>query len=202
MKQLKLVFVSLIALLMVGCVTTSDHMVGSQVTEHQPAPGKALVVFMRPSNYGGAIQASVYDASTAKEEFIGIVSGNTKVAHQAEPGKHLFMVIGENADFLNATLDAGKTYYVLVSPRMGVWKARFSLLPIHDDPAAKYSLRSEDFRAWQADTRFVEKSPAAEAWFSANAGSISEKRADYMVRWNGASAEQQAELTLLPTDGI
>lgn len=202
MKRLTMLLAPLLALLVTGCVTTSDDMVRSATLAPTPEPDKALVVFMRPSNYGGGIQASVYEASQPQEQFIGIVSANTKVAYQAEPGKHLFMVIGENADFVNATLDAGKTYYILVSPRMGMWKARFSLLPIHDDTAAKYSLRSQDFREWQAGTHFVERSPAADAWYRANAASIAEKRASYMVRWNGASAEQQAELTVLPADGI
>ena len=198
----KLTLACLLAIPLSACVTTTDLMSASPVTAPVPASDKALVVFMRPSNYGGGIQASVYDASQPQEEFIGVVSANTKVAHQAEPGKHLFMVIGENADFVNATLDAGKTYYILVSPRMGMWKARFSLLPIHNDPGAKYSLRSDDFREWQADTRFVERSPAADAWYRENAGSVSEKRAAYLVRWNGASPEQLAELTVVPEDGI
>ncbi len=202
MKRLTLLFACLLALPMAGCVSTSKYMARSAVLAPQPAPDKALVVFMRPSNYGGGIQASVYEASQPQEQFIGIVSANTKIAYQADPGKHLFMVIGENADFVNATLDAGKTYYVLVSPRMGVWKARFSLLPIHADPAAKYSLRSEDFRKWQAGTHFVDTTPAAEAWYRANAASVAGKRADYMQRWTTSSAEQQAELTVLPGDGI
>jgi hypothetical protein len=111
-------------------------------------------------------------------------------------------VVGENADFLNATLDAGKTYYVLVSPRMGMWKARFSLLPIHNDASAKYSLKSDDFAEWQAGTHFVDKSPAAATWYRDNAASVHAKRADYTQRWSTSSPEQQAELTLLPGDGI
>lgn len=203
MKRLNMVLlVALLAMVMTSCVSTSNHMVRSATLEPQAEADKALVVFMRPSNYGGGIQSTVYDATQPQEHFIGIVSSNTKIAYQAEPGKHLFMVIGENADFVNATLDAGKTYYILVSPRMGVWKARFSLLPIHSDASAKYSLRSKDFRDWQADTHFVERTPAADAWYQANAASVSAKRAEYMVRWNGSSAEQQAELTLLPADGI
>lgn len=197
-----LLLACLLVLPLTACVTTSDLMSASAMQAPTPVQGKALVVFLRPSNYGGAIQASVYDATRPQEEFIGVVSANTKVAHQAEPGRHLFMVVGENADFVNATLDAGKTYYILVSPRMGMWKARFSLLPIHPDPAAKYSLASEDFRKWQAGTRFVERSPAADAWYRQHAASVSQKRAEYMVRWNGASAEQMAELTVHPEDGI
>lgn len=203
MKRLKMVLIAaLLAMVTTSCVSTSNYMVRSATLEPRPEADKALVVFMRPSNYGGGIQATVYDATQPQEQFIGIVSSHTKIAYQAQPGKHLFMVIGENADFVNATLDAGKTYYILVSPRVGIWKARFSLLPIHDDASAKYSLRSKDFSAWQAHTHFVERTPAADAWYHANAASVSAKRADYMVRWNRSSAEQQTELTVLPADGI
>ncbi len=40
------------------------------------------------------------------------------------------MVVSEAADFAKADVEAGKTYYVLVTPRMGWWKARFSLRPL------------------------------------------------------------------------
>jgi hypothetical protein len=42
-----------------GC--QSSLMVKSGGSEPRPEPGKALVVFMRPSSFGGAIQSSVYD---------------------------------------------------------------------------------------------------------------------------------------------
>lgn len=56
----------------------------------------------------------------------------TKVAYHTEPGEHMFMVIAESADFMQATLEAGKTYYAQIVPRPGVWKARFSFRPIND----------------------------------------------------------------------
>ncbi len=36
-------------------------------------PDQALVVFMRPSSYGGLIKASVYDVTADKTTFIGII---------------------------------------------------------------------------------------------------------------------------------
>lgn len=183
-----------------GCAATSPYMTKASITP-QPSSDKALVIFMRPSRYGGGIQASVYDTRGASNEFIGIVSAKTKVAYQASPGTHLFMVVGENADFMNADLEAGKTYHVLVSPRMGMWKARFSLLPIHNDASAKYSLKSPDFAQWKQETSFVQTSPAATAWYHSHAADITAKQAKYMQKWNAASAEQKAELTLHSDDG-
>lgn len=182
-----------------GC--QSSLMVKSNGAEPKPEPGKALVVFLRPSSFGGAIQSSVYDTSDKEDKFIGIVSTKTKIAYQADPGDHLFMVIAENADFMVAHLDAGKTYYTLVSPRMGVWKARFSLLPIHNIAGAKYSMQSPDFQKWMNKTAWVNVTPAAEQWYHEHAADIRAKKLDYMRRWNTADAEQRAELTLPASDG-
>lgn len=183
-----------------GCVATSPYMTKSSTTP-QPSADKALVIFMRPSRFGGGVQASVYDTHGDGNTFIGIVSAKTKVAYEASPGPHLFMVIGENADFMNADLVAGKTYHVLVRTRPGAWKARFSLLPIHNDANAKYSLQSPDFAKWQQETSFALTTPAATAWYNAHSTDIAAKQAEYMQKWNAASAEQKAELTLHAGDG-
>jgi hypothetical protein len=200
---MRLIRWSLAILLLAGLTgCQSSLMVKSGGSAPTPQPGKALVVFMRPSSLGGAIQSSVYDTHEKGDKFIGIVSSKAKIAYQAEPGEHLFMVIAENADFMVAHLDAGKTYYALVSPRMGVWKARFSLLPIHNQAGAKYSMQSSDFREWMDKTAWVNVTPAAEAWYREHAADIREKKLDYMRRWNTADAEQRAELTLPAADGI
>lgn len=183
-----------------GCQSSLMTKAGN--AEPKPAPGKALVVFMRPSSFGGAIQSSVYDTGDKQDTFIGIVSAKTKIAYQAEPGDHLFMVVAENADFMVAHLDAGKTYYTLVSPRMGMWKARFSLLPIHNQAGAKYSMQSADFREWMAKTDWVTVTPAAEQWYQEHAADIRAKKVDYLHRWDTADAQQRAELTLPADDGI
>ena len=69
--------------------------------------------------YDQAIQASVYDVTSGAPEFIGIVSNDTKISYMTSPGEHMFMVVGESADFLKASVVEGKTYYTVVSPRMG-----------------------------------------------------------------------------------
>jgi hypothetical protein len=168
----------------------------------KPAEGKALVVFMRSSFVGSMIASSVYDAPDGGDTFLGVVNNKDKLAVQMEPGEHRFMVIAENADFLDAKLEAGKTYYVLISPRPGAWKARFSLLPIHNKADAERNLQSEDFKKWMAATTFTEKTPAAEAWYADNKPSVDKKKADYLVKWHKMAPEDRAELMLHPEDGV
>lgn len=166
------------------------------------SPNQATVVFLRPSSFGGAIQSSVYDVTAGKTAFGGIVSAKTQVSMHLPAGEHLLMVVAENADFMNASLAPGKTYYVLVKPRMGMWKARFSLIPIHADAAAKYNLQSDDFAGWKRDSQPVEKTPAADAWYAAHQADIEAKRADYMLKWDRMDPQDKAVLTLHPQDGV
>lgn len=167
-----------------------------------PAEGKALVVFVRSSFVGNNISASVYEAPDGETKFIGIVQNKQKVAYQAEPGVHRFMVIAENADFVDATLEAGKTYYILVSPRMGAWKARFSLLPIHPDAKAEYNTQSADFKKWMEKTNFVEVTPSNQAWYEKHKADIEEKKADYLKKWTVMAPQDKAVLTIKPEDGV
>ena len=65
-----------------GCQSSLMVRSGPGSAEPTPAPGKALVVFMRPSSFGGAIQSSVYDTHASADTFIGIVSSKDKIAYQ------------------------------------------------------------------------------------------------------------------------
>lgn len=189
-----------LVLLLTGCQSSLMTKSGKEATT--VAPGGATVVFLRPSSFGGAIQSSVYDVTGGQTTFGGIVSTKTSVQMQVPAGEHLFMVIAENADFMNAKLDAGKTYYVLVMPRIGVWKARFSLIPIHNDASAKYNLQSKDFADWKQSSEPVVKTPGADAWYQQNKADIEAKRLDYMKKWDRMDPEHKAELTLHAQDGV
>ena len=108
-----------------------------------PEEGQSMIVFMRPSGMGYGIQSSVFEIDNTEPKLAGIVAAKKKVAYRIAPGNHLFMVVGESADFMSAELEANKTYYALVTPRMGMWKARFSLRPVHAD-----ELNTNQFNDW------------------------------------------------------
>ena len=135
MKALKSIFIVLcIGLAFNGCASKYMQPVDSErELSYEPSESEAVIIFMRPSAFGGAIQSSVFDVTNGDNILVGIVSSKAKVAHKTAPGEHTFMVVGESADFMGAEVEAGKKYYALVTPRFGAWKARFSLKPIHKD---------------------------------------------------------------------
>ncbi len=191
----RFLFMALFLVLMTGC--SSKHMQPVSMSDQAITEdkSKAVVIFMRPSSFAGAIQSSVFNVSTPKNEFVGIVSTDTKIAYQTTPGKKLFMVVGEAADFMGAELEAGKTYYALVTPRVGWWKARFSLKPIH-----RGELNSEDFIKWKSECQFVKPLPSAHLWARENAANIQTKRVEYYQDWMQKPASERPQLSA--DDGI
>src|SRR3970040_3168257 len=76
-------FAVAVALFLSACA--SSHMVvveeGARVT--RPESGKALVYFVRPTSFGGAIQRTLYHGDASP----GTISAHNHLAYQAKPGK-------------------------------------------------------------------------------------------------------------------
>jgi hypothetical protein len=191
----KFAVVLVVMVLFFGCAGTSQYMrdVPPGIS-YAPKSNEAVVVFMRPSKFAFAINAGVFDVSTPETKVIGIVSATKKVAYRTKPGKHLFMVTGESADFMQADLKPGKTYYSLVNPRMGAWKARFSLGAVHRN------IDTAKLNAWKNGCRWSEATDATYEWAQQNAPSIQKKREGYIVKWN--SKPETSRPTLHTEDGF
>lgn len=161
-----------------GCTSTTSRLmveVPEPAVIATPPSDKATIVFYRSSYLGEAIQASVFDISTEPPRLVGIVSASTKLAYICEPGRRRFMVISESADFMDAELAAGKTYFTLVAPRVGVWKARFSLRPrVATDPETIEQL---------SGLSWIDNTPRSQHWAEVNMSSIQQKREDYWPQW-------------------
>ncbi len=182
--------VVVLASLVSGCAGTITHMQEVSATPSGPRTGKAMVVFMRPSGLGAAVQSTVYEVQGNNVSLIGVLAAKAKVAYEVDPGTRLFMVVGENADFMSAELLPNKTYYARVEPRMGLWKARFGL-----DPVPGKDLGTADFKGQLDECRWVVKSPSAEAWLGQNLASVQSKRLDYYPDWASKPAAEKPRLS-------
>ena len=153
-----------------------------------PQPGKAMVVFLRPSTRGFGVQASVFDL---REDFelVGVLANKKKVAYQAEPGRHLFVVLGENTNYLSAHLRSGKTYYVVVEPSAGLVKSRFSLRPI-----SRAETQTDAFRNWLHICEWVAKNADSDKWAAERMDELREKHFRYLPEWQAIPLDQRAHL--------
>ena len=158
----------------------------------RPAADKAAVVFLRPSDLGWAIGSSVFELRPDQDRFIGIVSAHKKLVYYVQPGHVRFLVISEATDFIQADLDAGKTYYVLVTPRIGLWKARFSLRPVESR-----ELDGAEFKGWFEKCVWIDTTDDVREWARRNWSDVQNKKIEYLQKWEPRTDKP----TLKATDG-
>ena len=193
MKAIRIWLILMVPVVLAGCG-------GAQMTPATEPPqiraGESSIVFMRASALGGAVAASVFDVTTEETKFVGLVNYGTKYAHPVKPGNYTFMVIGESADFMQVSVLPDRTYYALVTPRVGVWKARFSFKPIRQSEVG-----GSEFASWTSSTKYVVNSAETTSWAAQNANDIGSKRKEYWTEWNAKPANQRESQTLKPEDG-
>lgn len=91
-----------------------------------PQPGKAQIVFFRPSKFTGA--AIGFKVREGEVELGKLRSGKYFIA-QVEPGTHQYTVHSEAKDVLTMEAEAGETYYVQGTITMGFMAGRPNLSP-------------------------------------------------------------------------
>lgn len=98
----------------------------------KPEPGKALVVFFRPSRFtGAAISFKVREG----EVELGKLKNGTYILTQVDPGKHTYTVHSEAKDITNIEAEEGETYFLSGGISMGLMVGRPNLTP---SDAAKF----------------------------------------------------------------
>lgn len=146
------------------------------VEDRRPSPGRALIIFLRPSTFGGAVQAAIWRDGP---EFLGTSSSGTFIAVELDPGTHTFMVQSETADFIQAEVDADKTYFATVRARMGMWKARFSFGLMEPE-----SERWDNLSKWLADCREATINDHGHHWATEHEANAAKLWAKVKPKWD------------------
>jgi len=160
------------------------------------------VVFMQSSMVGKFNKSSIYEVTENGTKFIGILANKKKITYQTTAGKHTFMVVSEAADFMEADLLEGKTYYSIITPRMGAWKTRFSMWPIQNGGNSKYQIDSKDFEKWMKKAKDHTPGEKDQKWYQKHQENIEKKRLKYWPVWQQKSVDDLALRTLKPEDGL
>ena len=125
MKNKFKVVLLVMSLLVIGCAGKSKYMVKGQPLP-EPSPGKALVYFMRPSSTGAGFDFQIWEGY----KLLGISVTKSYFVYECDPGKHLFIGRAQNKRVVEADLDAGKSYYIIVKWGVGFYKARMGFIPV------------------------------------------------------------------------
>lgn len=200
MKSIRL-FLALAVLFLAGCASTNP-MISPTEDQTLPAPpaDKAQIVFLNPNNaVAAAFLTGLYDVKGDEKEFYGMLGSKTKLIQNVAPGHHLFMghTMLANAHFLEANVEAGKRYYVLLR---FVYGRGLQLRPLRVAAGSEFSIENPLFNEWNTGSSFVVKTADADAWYAKYKSVVDEAQTKGWAEWQGKNDAQKAELTLNKDD--
>lgn len=187
MRKVLLSALAVVCLFAAGCMTKLMQPTAAPPVTGAVQSDQAAIVFFRSSGLGGGVQAPVVESVDNDVRYVGIVSSKMKLLHKTTPGKHYYVVGGEDANLLEADLEGGKIYYVDIEPKMGIFKARFIFVPI---TAAELS--SESFLKDLAACAWYTNNPEGKAWFDSNYESLKDKKKTAFEKQGREGAYQKA----------
>lgn len=194
-----------VAVALAGCAgdpPKPQFLVSPSQTLPMPPPDQAQIVFLEPINsVQGLFPVGLFRVEGASRTLLATTGAHSKVAVSLPPGRHLLMAnhSGMVAHFLEANVEAGRRYYVLVR---FIYGNGFQLRPIRPSGDSDYSVTSPNFAKWVADTRVVDKTPDADAFYEANRERVDRSQAAGWQTWLAKTPAERAELTLQPADAV
>jgi len=132
-----------------------------------PPPSTGLVVFVRPSSWGGGAYADILDENG---RFVGRTSGGAHFATVATPGPHMYAIWGENTDAVQVDVAPGHIYFVEVGITPGWVTAQFHLYAI-TPKTPTWGNRDE----WVRSTKQMRVDPAGQQLFAGRDADVAER---------------------------
>jgi hypothetical protein len=179
--------VVLLILFVVACAPR--HMIKQEPMQN-PSAGKAIVNFMRPSSFGGGVQATIWDS----DKLIGFTAGKMAFQYECDPGKHLFIAWSEYKSPVEAELLPDRVYYIVLRMRMGWWRGR-----VHQVPINPHHELWSDALTWKKTLPNYKPNPSAIAEVEAK---NHPKIMKYLQKYHTEIADTKHVQYLRPEDGV
>ena len=165
-----------------------------------PPADKAQIVFLEPINaIQGIFPTGVFELDGTDRKLLAIVSSHGKTAQLVAPGHHTFMAYAGVGHLMEADVEAGKRYYVLLR---FIYANGLQLRPIRATAGSDYSIANKDFAEWVSITHFVDKTADGDAQYAKWTQTLDKAQAEALASWRKKSAKERAELTLDAADAI
>lgn len=153
---------------------------------------RARVVFMRPAHFNHPEKLLIVDG---EGRYLGDSLPESYFTADVAPGTHMFVGVGVKAAPIDAILEAGKTYYVLVQPyaRFGR-RTGFRLLRALPE--------RDDIDGWLRDsTRYEVDREAGQAWLDGQHDRLQPRLREASRRLWRFKAHELERRTLAKSDG-
>jgi hypothetical protein len=190
-------------LLLAGCVTPPPPLFAPTADQTIPPPqvSHAQIVFLNPGGGVIALLGHVYEVRDGERELLGTTGPKTKLVVNVTPGRHLFMSnsIGFG-HFLEANVDQGKRYYVLLRYVHGRGLQLRPVRNVGGDP--EFSTGNPNFRQWVNESQVVTKTADTDGWHAQHKAFADDSYARGWKEWQEKRPDQRAELTLNREDSV
>lgn len=165
-----------------------------------PEPDKAQLIFLRPSSLFGGMYTMLSEVTPDGDRFISAIGGKDKVVYSTAPGRKMFVSNdGMRVHFMDADLEAGRRYYVLVRP---VYGNGYQLRPVRRDGGSDYSMDNPDFINWVRQSRRVEALGSEPPMPARALPQLAKARELGWASWLAKTPGEHAELTLERADAV
>lgn len=168
-----------------------------------PPADQAQIIFVEPINkIQGLFPVAIYELNGEQRTMLAMSWWKGRTVALLPPGKHLlFATPGGLGHIMEANVEAGKRYYVLLR---FIYANGFQMRPLRTSGTSEYRTTSPDFAKWIKETRWVEKTPDAEPFFAAERiqKAMDTGQQTAMDNWQAKTAAEAAELTLTPADAV
>lgn len=168
-----------------------------------PPADKAQIVFLEPINsIQGMFPVGIFEVEgDAKRTLLATTGAHSKAIVNLAPGQHMLMANPSGiAHFMDAKVEAGKRYYVLLR---FIYANGFQMRPLRPEGPSDYTVKNKDFPEWISSTRFVTKTAYSDTFFSEKQkDAVAKSQAAGWKAWQEKTAQERAELTLNPQDAV
>ena len=155
---------------------------------------KAVVVFLRPSKLGKAINFYVMDEN---KQFLTMFRGNQNTGVAVPPGKRTIYVVSENAELVRAELAAGRTYIIVARAKMGFGKARVEVETVRRNTPS-----FAESATWIRDTKAADPDLDDGAkWVRKHESAIAKRIGNAEAEWSSGGENYRAAHSLGVEDG-
>ena len=165
-----------------------------------PTREMAQIVFLSPAAVPLPVDANaLYSLDGGHRTLMAALAGHTGSFQQVMPGHHVFMTFGRSAHLLEANVEGGCRYYVLLRAD---GSDDLVPLPMRMTEDAEITNRSPESGQWMQDSTMVEKTPAADVFFARKSSQVDAAQADALAAWQRKTTQARASMTLEPADAV
>lgn len=165
-----------------------------------PTRDVAQIVFLSPADVPTQVDANaLYSLDGGHRTLVAVLAGHTGSFQQMTPGHHVFMTFGRSGHLLEANVEGGCRYYVLLRAD---GNGDLVPLPVRMTEDAEITNRSPASGQWIVDSTMVEKTPAADIAFAKKSLQVDAAQADALAAWQRKTPLARASMTLDPADAV